>query len=86
MVNDQTGVGQAADFESEAGQREGFGIATEIAGAAAMVPPQKFVYSAGRITVSITWITPFDASMSAVVTVAPLTLTPSDRSIVRSPP
>jgi len=48
MVNDQRGVGQAADFESEAGQREGFGIATEIAGAASMVPPQSlFILRAG---------------------------------------
>lgn len=40
----------------------------------------------GMITVSITWITPFEVSMSAVVTVAPFTVTPPSVMMVRSPP
>ena len=40
--------------------------------------------SGGRITASITWITPFDASTSAVTTLAPFTVTPPsvDRATV----
>ena len=36
----------------------------------------------GRITESMTWMTPFEASTSALTTLAPLTLTPSDVSIL----
>ena len=39
------------------------------------------LYSFGMITVSMTWITPFDASMSAFTTLALSTLTPSVASI-----
>ena len=42
--------------------------------------------SPGWMTVSITWITPFEASMSAWTTVAPSTITPSSRLMVISEP
>jgi hypothetical protein len=38
-------------------------------------------YSFGKITVSITWITPFEASTSVFVTFAPATVTPFAVSI-----
>jgi hypothetical protein len=40
----------------------------------------------GRITASITWITPFEAAMSAVEITAPLTLAPPSRVMVTSLP
>lgn len=43
-------------------------------------------YIGGMMTVSITWITPFDAAISAVVTVASLTITLSPTEIVTSAP
>jgi hypothetical protein len=36
----------------------------------------------GMMTLSMTWMTPFDASMSAATTVASLTMTPLSRSMV----
>jgi hypothetical protein len=51
-------------------------------------PPRLFVrsYEPGMITLSITWITPFDASTSAVVTLASSTITPPSVMIVTSLP
>jgi len=43
-------------------------------------------YCGGSRTVSITWMIPFEASISALTTVAPLILTPDDASILSIPP
>ena len=43
-------------------------------------------YIFGKITVSITWMTPFDAMTSALTTLALSTLTPFDASIFTLPP
>ena len=43
-------------------------------------------YIPGRMTESITWITPFEVSMSAVVTLASFTFTPPSVMMVISPP
>jgi hypothetical protein len=43
-------------------------------------------YIGGRMTLSITWITPFDAMMSAVEITAPFTLAPPSSVMVTSAP
>ncbi len=43
-------------------------------------------YISGMITASITWITPFEASMSGVTTLASFTMTPPSVMIVTSEP
>ena len=40
----------------------------------------------GRMTLSMTWMTPFEVSMSAETTVASSTITPLSRSIMTSEP
>ncbi|ATF19324.1 hypothetical protein PhaeoP128_02715 [Phaeobacter gallaeciensis] len=46
------------------------------------IPPE----NQGMMTVSMMWITPFSASISAAVTVASSTITPLSRSMVTSLP